>query len=156
MDTFQILWMALVQENMLRLSRPISFDSLAIITQVGELGPVQELMHHGVFSILSYAVFNHSNGGICILIYDRLFESLQWSEIAPAFSFMLWHMLDICLKRIACILENRSSIKLGWQFCGPLHPFIAHAVCQLCLARGEEALGDCSYSSCAEKMQPVW
>lgn len=44
--------MALVQESMLRLSRPVSFDSLAIITQVGELGPVQELMHHGVFSIL--------------------------------------------------------------------------------------------------------
>lgn len=81
-------------------------------------------MYHGVFSILAYTVFNHLNGGVCIFIYDRLFESLQWSEIAPVFSFMLWHMLDFCLKRITYILENRSSIKSDWQFSGPLHLFI--------------------------------
>lgn len=109
---------------MLRLHSKIS---LIVITQVGELG--QELMYHGVFSISAYAVFNHSSGGL-FMIYDRLFESLQWSEIAPDFSFMLWHMLNFCLKRTAYILENWSSIKSGWQFSGPLHPFIAHAVCQ--------------------------
>lgn len=37
---------------MLRLLRQVSFDSLAVITQVGELGPMQELIHCGVFSIL--------------------------------------------------------------------------------------------------------
>lgn len=62
---------------MLRLSRQLSFDSLAVITQVAELGPMQELIHCGVFSILAYAVFNHSNGGISILIYDRFFECFQ-------------------------------------------------------------------------------
>lgn len=51
MDALHILCMALVQENMLRLSRQVSFDSLAVITQVDELGPMQELMHCGVSSI---------------------------------------------------------------------------------------------------------
>lgn len=49
-----------------KIIRQVSFDSLAVITQIGELGPMQELMHCGV-----------SSNGISILIYDRLFECFQ-------------------------------------------------------------------------------
>jgi len=35
-----------------------------------------------------------------------------------------------CLKGMVCILENLNSIKLSWQFSGPLLPLTEHTACQ--------------------------
>lgn len=47
------------------------------------------------------------------LCQKALFKFVVINNYPTPLSFMLWHMLDFCLKGIVCVLENRSSIKLG-------------------------------------------